>query len=405
MKRIPQAGLSLVELMVAMAIGLITALAITQSMNLFESQKRTASMGADAQSNAAVALYYLERDTRVAGYGISNSLDLLTKCAMNGIKGYNSTRSPSEFTYSPSTFAPLVINPRKADGTLVYPAGDSNTDVVQINYSGSFGMVVDGVSIGTANGANIKLNDAADRAGFHLGDMGLVLPGAGDPTAPCVMVEITNLPNSHQCGDKQNNNGELVIVSSTNSFDNFYNDCAKTASLWNKPSSNLNSLTGITAGNYDGGKLYSLGNPQDMVSRVYAVRSRRLTSCNPLLAACEDNTKVADNTVWVPLAEDIVALRAQYGRDTTATADGQVDTWDQTTPTVATDWKRILAVRLAVASRSQQYEKTAVTTADSPALQSLFFGTLDLSHLSDWQHYRYKTIETTVPLRNVIWGQ
>lgn len=405
MKRDAQAGLSLVELMVALAIGLVTALAISQSMNLFESQKRTTSMGADAQSNAAVALYYLERDARVAGYGMANSLDLLTKCAMNGIKGYNSTRSPSEFTYAPSTFVPFVINPVKADGTAVYPAGDTRTDIVQINSSGSFGMVVDGVAIGTAQGANIKLNDAADRAGFRLGDMGLVLPGAGDPTAPCVMVEVTNLPASHQCGDKQKNNNDLVIVSSTNSFDNAYQDCAKTPSLWNKPSSNLNSLTDITASDYDGGKLYSLGNPQDMVSRVYAVRNRRLTSCNPLVADCEDSTKVADATVWVPLAEDIVTLRAQYGRDTTATADGQVDTWDQTTPTVATDWKRILAVRLAVASRSQQYEKTAVTTATSPALQSLFFGALDLSHLADWQHYRYKIIETTVPLRNVIWGQ
>jgi len=29
---------------------------------------------------------------------------------------------------------------------------------------------------------------------------------------------------------------------------------------------------------------------------------------------------------------------------------------------------------------------------------------LPLSHLSDWQHYRYKVFDTAIPLRNMLWN-
>jgi type IV pilus assembly protein PilW len=29
---------------------------------------------------------------------------------------------------------------------------------------------------------------------------------------------------------------------------------------------------------------------------------------------------------------------------------------------------------------------------------------LPLSHLSDWQYYRYKVFDTAIPLRNMLWN-
>jgi type IV pilus assembly protein PilW len=29
---------------------------------------------------------------------------------------------------------------------------------------------------------------------------------------------------------------------------------------------------------------------------------------------------------------------------------------------------------------------------------------LHVSHLSDWQHYRYKVFDTAIPLRNMLWN-
>ncbi|MGB4811549.1 MAG: PilW family protein [Methylophilaceae bacterium] len=65
-----QAGFTLVELMVGMVIALLATLAIMQSMSLFETQKRTTTGVADAQTNANVALYSMTKDLQSAGYGL-----------------------------------------------------------------------------------------------------------------------------------------------------------------------------------------------------------------------------------------------------------------------------------------------------------------------------------------------
>lgn len=67
-------GFSLVEVMVGAVIGLLTTLVIFQVYAVFESQKRTTTAAGDAQQNGTLALYLLERDLRMAGYGVSNPL-------------------------------------------------------------------------------------------------------------------------------------------------------------------------------------------------------------------------------------------------------------------------------------------------------------------------------------------
>lgn len=70
----------------------------------------------------------------------------------------------------------------------------------------------------------------------------------------------------------------------------------------------------------------------------------------------------------------------------------------------------MLSVRLAAVARGGQYDAnknkdgdiTAVT-ADAPKWAASADVPIDLSGLSDWQQYRYKTVETSVPLRNMIW--
>ena len=83
-KTVSQAGFSLVELMVGLVIGLLATLAIMQVFGAFEEQKRSTSGTADAQTNGSVALYNLQRDVRLAGFGLplfdKNNLSL--KCAV-----------------------------------------------------------------------------------------------------------------------------------------------------------------------------------------------------------------------------------------------------------------------------------------------------------------------------------
>src|SRR5688572_3293495 len=75
-------GLSLVELLVASAIGIIASLAIFQVFAVFEGQKRTTTSGGEAQTSGTLALYTLERDVRQGGYGI-NTPDLVG-CTLQG---------------------------------------------------------------------------------------------------------------------------------------------------------------------------------------------------------------------------------------------------------------------------------------------------------------------------------
>ena len=117
-----------------------------------------------------------------------------------------------------------------------------------------------------------------------------------------------------------------------------------------------------------------------------------------------------------PIVDGIVQLQARYGRDTSVTADGVIDVWDTTAPTTADGWSRVLAVRLAVVARSSQRENPGQSGAGCTATTALpqwlsdpinnVTENIDVSigaGNANWQCYRYKTFQTAVSLRNMIW--
>jgi type IV pilus assembly protein PilW len=65
-----QRGFSLVEIMVALVIGMIVTIVITQVMSFYGSQKRTTSGTSDAQTSGTLALYSIQREVQQAGYGL-----------------------------------------------------------------------------------------------------------------------------------------------------------------------------------------------------------------------------------------------------------------------------------------------------------------------------------------------
>ena len=147
------------------------------------------------------------------------------------------------------------------------------------------------------------------------------------------------------------------------------------------------------------------------------------------------------------IADNIVHMRALYGLDdgindatvpynvTPTAGDGIVDRYvDAATfnallaavpPPVLTPWARLIAVRIAVVSRSALPEKASSGLATDPCdatpatAEPQWTGTpwagapfnyktrLDVSASvaapDDWKCYRYRVFETTIPLRNWIW--
>jgi len=65
-----QLGFSLIEIMVGLAIGMLVTLVIMQAFSVFEGQKRSTTGTADAQTNGNVALYNIQRDVQMAGFGL-----------------------------------------------------------------------------------------------------------------------------------------------------------------------------------------------------------------------------------------------------------------------------------------------------------------------------------------------
>jgi type IV pilus assembly protein PilW len=77
-----KSGFTLVEVMVAMVIGMLGLIIMMQVFSEAERQRRATTGTGDAQSNGAMALYALQRDIRQGGYGFNalNALAAQSRC-------------------------------------------------------------------------------------------------------------------------------------------------------------------------------------------------------------------------------------------------------------------------------------------------------------------------------------
>jgi type IV pilus assembly protein PilW len=342
-------GFSLIELMVGLVIGMIGVVIMMQIFSVSEGYKRTTTGGDDAQNNGAISLYGLQRDLRQAGQGSNSFTDNAASTSAFSVLGCNLTLRAG---VTASSLGPVTINHPNI------PAGDANTDTLLVFYGGGN----DG-----PEGDRIEAQPATTTytlAGF-----------AAAASAPSVVV------------------GNRVVAHPTPRP----SPCNLTMeSVTAVAGSNVTVGTGVAG--MTAGALFNLGQAPRFVA--YAVRGRSLTVCDYMVNNCGGAFNAAH---WVPLASNVVSLRAQYGQDTTVgTMDGTVDAFNQTTPANVCQWVRMRGVRLAVVTRSAQLEKEDVTTV-APTWSGSGTQAIDLSADADWQRYRYKTFETVVPLRNVAW--
>jgi type IV pilus assembly protein PilW len=405
------AGFTLVEIMVGMVIGMLGLIIMMQVFTLSEGQKRTTTGGGDAQSNGAIALFGLQRDLRQAGFGISDpnllgcSAVLRAGVTLDG-------------------FAPVTIN------HAGIPAGDPNTDTLLLIYSRTRGspqgdsIVTQPITGQAGPASSWDVYQMATPSSFTSGDMVIATPQIRQ--APCNL-SATSVVGANDAATYANN-ANVVVTTGT-------------------------GLPGMT-----NGMLFNLGTAPQVLA--YAVRNGNLTLCDYMVNNCGNAANTGNTAIWVPIANNIVSLKAQYGRDTmngltpTNTAmDGVVDWYDQVTPygpssrpvyaqgtaqpsppmaggtapTYQCAFARISAVRIALVARNANYEKTAVTTTANAPVWAGSFGhippnppTIDdsigwtadpidltantgLTAPATWRNYRYSVIQTVAPLRNLTW--
>jgi type IV pilus assembly protein PilW len=355
-----QAGMSLVELMVGMLIGLIGIVIITHLYLTNEEYKRSTTGAGSAQVNGAVALYTVERDLRMAGFGLNHSGALGCTCAGANCSQvqyyYNGTYSyppgASGGARPPLVFAPVVITQvAGAAGTITLLYGNAP----ERSLPGSLQEPAPPTQL------TMKIDGTA---GYAINDYVVVTQGA-----TCGMVRLTNVVSASQ-------NLERAATST-----------------WNP------ALGGSTMPNFgNGALLFNLGNP---TWRTFSIASNRLQALEVLQGVT--------GTAALSLVDDIVDLQAQYGRDSNGDGILQSGEWTITTPTSAAEWQQLMAVRFAVLARSPNYVRPAPgTNCDATVAQPTWAGGSFLAKdfttvTSEDRCYKYRVFETVVPLRNMIW--
>jgi type IV pilus assembly protein PilW len=133
-----------------------------------------------------------------------------------------------------------------------------------------------------------------------------------------------------------------------------------------------------------------------------------------------------------PIADSVIELHALYGLDTTVPADGVVDTWMDPgtspftaaelmagTETAAANLAQIKAVRIGLILRSPLLEKfdsknpqvtgptlglfgTLPCPPATPGCTGMSGFTITRSLNAAERNYRYRTVELTIPLRNLM---
>jgi type IV pilus assembly protein PilW len=353
------AGFSLVELMVGVLIGLIGVMVIFQVFSVSEGIKRTTTGGGDAQQNGSLSLFTIERNLRMAGYGM-NVLNFIGCPIRFYDEGVN---PPFESTDGSWKLVPVEIisGAGTLADTIIMMRGDS--DLTPVPATMTQGM--------PSPSADYKVDV---RYGFRPGDMVLAV----EPGKDCTIAQATEIPGVKGKSDN------VIHNSGTYHDDNGVAHAAR----YNKPA-------GLGVSYDKGALLYNLGALPGRY--VFQIQQNRLTLQNTMTEATSS-----------ALFDNVVQLQAEYGKDTNA--DGIVDVWNAVSPAAGSvEWQGIIALRMGLVARSTTPERpnpatgvcetTTVnpTWADPPQ-------PIDLSITgADWQCFRYKVFETVVPLKNLIW--
>lgn len=392
----------MVELLVAMAIGLITVLIITQVFSTAEATKRTVTGSSDAQQTGTFSAYALERQVRLGGTGFSR-LANVWGCPLQVWRSnvaavpLPSNLSPVSTPYVNHIRAPintaLAGQVLRLTPVLIFNGG-GNTDADATSPTPDTIVVMGGqhesatmpylttsvattTSVGLVNTVGINQNDllvAVDQnPGSGVSNCRVVQ--ATDAVSPATAVGVVPNPVSFSGGTYTPNVG------------------------------GVQALNGYSAT----AQLGDIGAAPTFV--VYALGSDGTTSDSLLTYDMIQGTLGS-------LADNIVNLQAVYGVAATRTSN-DITSWQAPTGTwsaatlmngtaaSADNIARIRAVRIAIVARSANFEKAADWTAPTLALfNDLSAATpaadIDMTFSGSAQRFRYRTYEVSVPLRNML---
>lgn len=352
-----QSGFSLVELLVGLVIGLLVSMIVMQVFATYEGQKRSTSGSADAQTNGGIALFNLQRDVQMAGYGLplpmADPENSVLKC--NPLPEYDPDNNPG--TDNSIKLFPIEI----IDGA------NDTSDTVIVRYSRT---AIASSPVKIINNAPINDIVVENNLGCHDGDVVVINQGSA-----CRMTLVAT-QGVHGYGYRGGTGDNIHI--------------------------GLIPTTPTGAPLDNGAKLTCMGDWQEYRYEITDNELRR--NGEPIVAevvAMQAQYGVANN-----------ADSNHVDQWVNATAP-----WNA--PATAAMRNRIKAVRVVVVARNGLREKEVVSNLCVTAKGTSNNGPcawddtdydaspkIDLSKVdAEWQHYRYRAFETIIPLRNMLWSR
>jgi type IV pilus assembly protein PilW len=353
-----QAGFSLVEILVGLIISLLVTLAIMQVFSVFEGQKRSTMGTADAQTNGNIALYNVQRDVQLAGFG----LPVFAKT--------NSPLFCTDFTPVGASISPVVIT----DGGAAAGASDSITVRYGSTPSGGIPVPISTATVTTAPAMSVGV---LNNMGCQVNDTAIIVNGAS-----CVITNVTGptdiavppVPTGPDTTHIELQDGTGVVA---------------TASI---------SCMGAWSAH-----TYAVNNNQ--LERDGAANVAEIVNMQAQygISAAGNNNQVtewvnATGATWGPAITTANRNRIKAVRIAIVARNGLLEKEDVTTACSST----VDAEPTGLCA----WDATSVNPATaSPAPEIDLSKNTDGTDNPDWQKYRYKVYETIVPIRSMIWAR
>jgi type IV pilus assembly protein PilW len=367
-------GFSLIELMVAVTLALITVIVVMQVLTVYEARRRTTTAANDSEIGASVGLHMIEREVRMAGAGLTLPAGFVCAGGVNIFHG-GATISDGQ------PLAPLSI-----------VDGGAGPDRIRVLRSDSeFGVAPATIVQNMANASSVITVNSS--VGLSAGDLALV--GGAEGTKTCTLIQMSDAPDALANGWELSHSPVAAAP---------YNPAAPGAAFSDAPSYEVGDIV-VNLGRL-GLRAYGVvcndgGAPAASNTCDLASWDAIAGPANPALAQADSITP------------QVVNLQAQYG---VAPANSQtVNEWVDATGATwaapgAADQARIKAVRLAIVTRSENREPE-----DLPPDEIVLWNdgdvdgdgdddTATMPLVGDERRYRYSVLRVVIPLVNVIWA-
>jgi type IV pilus assembly protein PilW len=319
----PQKGLTLIELMIALVLGLLL---VAGTIQVFVGNKQTARVTeahSRIQENARFALEILTRDIRAAGYSGCRTVDKINI----------------------QTVANAPVPASMSGATTITGSNDqAGTLVPTPSFSASLGAVVTGTDLitvqrGTGCGANLVGNIGSSNANIQV-----YAPNTCSISANDVLM-IADCEDAH-------------IFRATNVSSSSGQETVAHASNLNQANHFCTSYSSLPqTGACDTGETKLYGYDSELFrysSLTYYIRSN--TSGNPSLYVYDETQSVSGQNP-LELVEGIENLQIEYGAD-----DNDDDTVDRyanaKTINDATDWDKVVSARISILAQTLETNLT-----------------------------------------------